>query len=577
MKMIESELAKTVKSLYNKRDSFHESKINTYGLYSEKWSWWTHPKNLEFVLSIIGAIADDRIYYRRIPRYLNTTFKWFNYLKSNPSYQGKFSEKSNYQLFDYLCNVEPSTFILLYNEFNQNMGNPNAKSREEWISQHFSYLPKTTHGFNKDEVILDYNWRLSHQGNLSKYWGSVRPDQKTNILNCFFSNRQDAGKSNKYEVIMKKEVLLDLLDILPPLYQIISLFIAYTGLRLSDALKCLIIRWGDLQYISYQGFGRFYIPNVVTQKRNKPIYFIFIAEELINLLNYYIPNNSENKIILLLKKSKSFFEDEKDQIYYLKKHFIKELKKALEDVRYKHPDIKSYQTIKTHLLRKYFITRTNVQISLLRNELDSPEDYLRYIAGHQTLNPHFFTYDQSLSIPQINLKRFVNYIEPSVAVGFAQKKIKELAQRKKEIESLFQLHFGQYIKERNKKDYFSCVDILTFFNKYQLNISWEELSIFMTNAVQQGIIQTFGSYFSFHDEETINDLEKYKINCFIQNFPETEREGIKFYELCKIIHNNNMVASEKEFLSILKKLKELKILFEVNNRFKISKLAKISC
>jgi predicted transcriptional regulator len=37
-----------------------------------------------------------------------------------------------------------------------------------------------------------------------------------------------------------------------------------------------------------------------------------------------------------------------------------------------------------------------------------------------------------------------------------------------------------------------------------------------------------------------------------------------------------MVVSENEFLSTLKKLKELKILFEVNNRFKLSKLARIS-
>jgi integrase len=456
------------------------------------------------------------------------------------------------------------------------MGNPNAKSRKEWISQHFSYLPKTTHGFNKNEVILDYNWRLSHQGNLSKYWGSIRRDQKTNILNSFFSNRRDVGKSSSYEVIMKRELLLDILDNLPPLYQIIGLFLAYTGLRLSDALECLVSRWGDLQYIRSQEVGRYYIPNVITKKRNNPIYFLFISKELIDLLNFYLPNNSQNKILFLLKKSKSFFENKEEQIRFLKRQHIKELKKAFKIVKDRHPYIKPYQVIRTHLLRKYFITHTNLKINLLRKELNSPEDYLLYLAGHRTLNPLYIIYDQSLRDPQINLVRFVNYIEPSVAVGFAQKKIKELTERKKEIANLFRSHFGQYIKERNEKNYFSCIDISTFFNKYQLNISWEELSILVSDAVQQGIIQPFGSYFSFHDEETINGLEKHKVTCFIKNFPKTEREGIKFYELCKFIHYINMVVSENEFLSTLKKLKELKILFEVNNRFKLSKLARIS-
>jgi hypothetical protein len=173
--------------------------------------------------------------------------------------------------------------------------------------------------------------------------------------------------------------------------------------------------------------------------------------------------------------------------------------------------------------------------------------------------------------------RFVNFIEPSVEIGFTQKKIKMLIQRKKEIEDLFRLNFELYIKEKNEKNYFSYIDILTFFIKYEFNISWKELSILVSDLVQQGIIQIFGSYYSFDFERTINDIEKDKIDCFIKNFPETENEGIRFYELCKIIHNNNIVASEKEFFTTLKKLKELQILFVINNRFKLSKLAKISC
>ncbi|KKN31976.1 hypothetical protein LCGC14_0818560 [marine sediment metagenome] len=546
---------------YNSMDSLSDVKKNSYEEYSKKWIWWNHPKNLEFVISTVGALASDKPYYIDVPRYLNETKKWLRYLKNNPYYQYIFSQKSYYQIFDYLSKCDSVTFLSMYNDFNQNMGNPDEKSRKSWIIIHHDYLPKTSHGFNKDNVILDYNWRLSHQGNLSKYWGIIRFDLKPLMRNSWLPNRDDVGKSSGYEVIMKKELVYDLLDNLPPLYQIICLFLAHTGLRISDALNCLVSRWEDLQYFSYNDKGRYYIPEVETKKKHRQIHQIFISEEIMLLLDYYVPENCQNKLDFLLKKTNSYFPDNERQIDFLRSRFNKYLKKSLEKVRDRHLYIKPYQTIRAHLLRKYFITKTGH----VKKEVG--EDYLQYLAGHKPLNPLFTIYDQDIRIVEFNLIMFIDFIEPSITVGFSQKKIDILIKRKLEIKKLFKLNFKKYVNDKIEKDYFSFIDILEFLLEYKFHISSEETTQLIYEMIQKDYIQRFGSYFSFNSENKINGVEKQEIFYIRNKFLIREDTGMSLFELNDIILENNLNKNRKDIFTLLKKLLEITVLFIIDDRF----------
>ncbi|MCP6719595.1 MAG: site-specific integrase [Patescibacteria group bacterium] len=546
---------------YNSMDNLCELKRNSYEEYSKKWVWWIHPKNLEFVISVVGSLASDKPYYIDVPRYLNETKKWLRYLKKNPYYQNIFLHKSYYQIFDYLSKCDSLTFLSMYNDFNQNMGNPDEKSRKAWIILHHDYLPKTSHGFNKDNVILDYNWRLSHQGNLSKYWGIIRFDLKPLMRNSWLNNRNDVGKSSGYEVIMKKKLLYDLLDNLPPLYQIVCLFLAHTGLRISDALSCLVSRWEDLQYFSYNDKGRYYIPEVETKKKHRQIHHIFISEETMLLLDYYVPENCQNKLEFLLKKTNSYFPDNERQIDFLRSRFNKYLKKSFEKVKNKHLYIKPYQVIRSHLLRKYYITKT----SHVKQEVG--EEYLQYLAGHKPLNPLFTIYNQDLRIVELNLIKFIDFIEPSVMVGFSRKKIEILSKRKSEIKKLFKLHFKKYMKDKIEKDYFSFIDILEFFLKYKFHISSEETTHLIYEMIEKDYIQRFGSYFSFNSESKINGIEKQEIFYIRNKYSKGEEEGISFFELNDIILENSLNKNRKDIFTLLKKLLEITVLFIIDDRF----------
>lgn len=559
-----NELERILLHKYKSMDNLCDLKKNSYEEYSKKWIWWNHPKNIEFVISVVGNIASDRVYYRKVPRYLNDTKKWFRYLKKNPFYRNIFSQRSYLQIFDYLCKCDSLTFLSMYNDFNQNMGNPDEKSRNEWVFLHRDYLPKTSHGFNKGNVILDYNWRLSHQGSLSKYWGFVRSDLRSLIRESWLNNRSDVGKSSQYEVIITKDLLYDLLDNLPPLYQIITLFLAQTGLRISDAIRCLVSKWDDVQYFSYNDKGRYYIPEVKTKKKHAQIHHVFISEELMLLLDYYVPKKSQNKISFLLKKSDSYFQGIDDQIDFLRSEFNKNLKQSFEKIKHQHLHVKPYQNIRAHLLRKYFITETDQ----VRKELG--EDYLRYIAGHKPLDPLYIIYTQHLRVVELNLKKFIDFIEPSVKVGFSQKKIEILTKRKLEIDEFFQLNFKKHLEDKIEKDYFSFIDILEFFLEHKFHISSDEITQLISEMIQKDFIQKFGAYFSFKSENKINNIKKHEIFYLRHQFSLRENKGISFFELNDIILENNSTKVKKDIFILLKRLLEINILFLVDDMFYIN-------
>ncbi|TFG22638.1 MAG: site-specific integrase [Promethearchaeota archaeon] len=556
-----NELERDLLRKYKSMDRLSNGKKNRYEEYLKKWDWWNHEKNIKFVISVIGNIASEKVYYKKVPRYLNETKKWFRYLKSNPFYQHIFSQKRDLQIFDYLSKCDSLTFLSMYNDFNQNMGNPDEKSRNEWILLHQDYLPKSSHGFNKGKVILDYNWRLSHQGNLSKYWGFVRSDLRSLIRESWLNNRSDVGKSSKYEVIITKELLYDLLDNLPPIYQIIALFLAQTGLRISDAINCLVAKWDDLQYFSYNGKGRYYIPEVKTKKKNAQIHQIFISEELMLLLNYYVPEKCKNKIRFLLKRSDCYFPEIQYQVDFLRSKFNQNLKESFEKIKHLHLHVKPYQTIRAHLLRKYFITETDQ----VRKDLG--EDYLRYIAGHKPLDPLYIIYTQHLRSVELNLKKFIDFIEPSVKIGFSQKKIEILSKRKLEIDKIFQLNFKKYLEDKIEKDYFSFIDILEFFLDNNYHITSDEITQLIYNMIQKGFIQRFGSYFSFNSEKKINNIKKEEIFHLKQKFSLRECKGLSFFELNEIILKNNPTKVKKDIFILLKKLLEINFLFVIDDMF----------
>ncbi|MHA2008703.1 MAG: hypothetical protein ACXABO_11290 [Promethearchaeota archaeon] len=556
-----NELERIVTEKYSFMDKLSNLNKNSFEEFSKKWDWWKHPKNLEFVNSVIKAIPNNRIYYQKVPRYLNETKKWLKYLKNNPFYREKFSQHSYFQIFDFLYNCDSLTFISMYNDFNQNMGNNDEHSRNKWINQHYEYLPKSSHGFNRGNVILDYNWRLSHQGNLSKYWGFVRSDLKPLIRESWLNNRSDVGKSSKYEVIITKELLNDLLDNLPPLDQIICLFLAQTGLRISDGLYCLVSKWEDLQYFVCNGEGRYYIPEVETKKKHVLIHHIFISEEIILLLDYYVPEMCQNKVSFLFKKTYSNFLNIYDQIDFLRSEFNKNLKKSFNKIKHNHLQIKNYQRIRAHLLRKYYVSKTDQ----VKKELG--EDYLRYIAGHKTLDPLFTIYNQNLRIVESNLRKFIDFIEPSVKTGFSQKKIDILTQRKKEINEFFQLNFEKYKKSMIEKDYFSFPDILEFFLENEFRISSEEITQLILELIQKNVIQQFGSYFSFNSEEKINNLTKHLIFCIKHLFYTNKDKGISFFELHDFLLENSLAKGKNDIFILLKRLLEINIIFVNDNMF----------
>ncbi len=553
-----SQLERILLNKYNLMDELCDLKRNSYEEYSKKWNWWIHSKNIEFIISIIGNIASEQIYYRKVPRYLNETKKWFRYLKNNPTYSDIFGRKSYFQIFEYLCKCDSLTFLGMYNDFNQNMGNFDEKSRNAWISLHQDYLPKTSHGFNRGKIILDYNWRLSHQGNLSKYWGFVRSDLRPMLREAWLNNRNDVGKSNKYEVVITKELLYDLLDNLPPLYQIISLFISQTGLRMSDAMRCLVCKWDDLHYFSFKSEGRYYIPEVMTKKRKTQIHHIFITEELMLLLDYYVPMKCQNKIKVLLKKTNSYLPDIDDQIQFLQSEFRKNLKHTFEKIRHQHLHVKPYQNIRAHLLRKYFITETDQ----VRKELG--EDYLRYISGHKPLDNLYTIYMQHLRSVEINLKKFIDFIEPSVKVEFSQKKIEILSKRKIEIYEFFHLNFKKYLEQKIEKKYFSFIDILEFFLEQEFHIFSDEITQLISEMMRKDIFQKFGTYFSFSSENKINTIEKHEIVYLRQQVSLRENKGISFFELNDIIVKNNVAKVKKDIFILLKRLREINVLFVID-------------
>jgi hypothetical protein len=116
----------------------------------------------------------------------------------------------------------------------------------------------------------------------------------------------------------------------------------------------------------------------------------------------------------LVFKSNCQIETLEDQIQYFRQDFIKHLKNAFYVVKDRFSDIKSYQTIHTHLLRKYFITQTNAIKGKTFFEMGVEDDYFLYIAPHKPKNPMFLIYDQRIKDIHFNFLGFFNFIELSL-------------------------------------------------------------------------------------------------------------------------------------------------------------------
>lgn len=168
---------------------------------------------------------------------------------------------------------------------------------------------------------------------------------------------------------------------------------------------------------------------------------------------------------------------------------------------------------------------------------------------------------------ELNLIKFIDFIEPSVMVGFSQKKIEILSKRKSEIKKLFKLNFKKYMKDKIEKDYFSFIDILEFFLKYKFHVSSEETTHLIYEMIEKDYIQRFGSYFSFNSESKINGIEKQEIFYIRNKFSKGEDEGISFFELNDIILENSLNKNRKDIFTLLKKLKEITVLFIIDDRF----------
>ncbi len=514
-----------VNNRYDELDLLEKKKkINTFYNNSRRWQWWEHPKNLEFVYCIIGVLKNPYIYYDRIPNYLRSTKKWFNFIKSGSIYRDQFTHLNNYELFDFLCDCNEVLFLELYNEFNQNMGNPNEEERKKFIERHQAYLPKTTSGFNKGNVILDYNWRLSHQGHLSKYWRFVRNDITHKILECFLSNHNDSGKSNYNEIVLTKDFLLKILLYLPAPYQILTMFVCQSGLRISDALKCLLENWENLQKFEYiddsgEKQERFYFYNIITKKRKRPIYYLFLSKEFTDLLKFLSHREVlDIEISLLLRhpknnhhiitkggyifhhgmRSKTIFKDIKEKLrtksnkYCISSHDLnKELKRSLVQIRQLNPDLEYPGIIRTQILRKFYITHTR----RLMGEFDA--DYLRYMEGHTPLDVMFMIYNQDIRDKSRCLEIFVSLLEPNLEIGFTEIFIANYIERKTMAKNTITTNKQQIFDFFNTQSVISLLSICVYLKKCGIILNYNEMCLILKELQNEKCLILEGDYYRF--------------------------------------------------------------------------------
>lgn len=182
---------------------------------------------------------------------------------------------------------------------------------------------------------------------------------------------------NKFELTLDKKIIRKIQSKLESInYRLICKFESQTGLRINDILEELTSgKYSIEQYKEDEKDLNYFIRNFETQKEKIIINFLFFTEELSDYIKSATGTNDLKKLDLtiLFKTRRKTKINQTDYLDRLKK-IVAEL--GIEE------------NIKTHGLRKYFITQ-------VASDKDLPNNWQKQFTGH-SLDFRTETYDKNM-------------------------------------------------------------------------------------------------------------------------------------------------------------------------------------